>query len=101
MNYYLQVYYFSTNNEPTGYMWFTVDPSAPSYVLGDANGDGKVNVTDIVEMVNYILGKPSANFNKAAADVNGDGEVNVTDIVSVVSVILASEASAAELSIDD
>jgi hypothetical protein len=82
-------------------MWFTVDPSAPSYVPGDANGDGKVNVTDIVEMVNYILGKPSANFNKAAADVNGDGEVNVTDIVSVVSVILASEASAAELNIDD
>ncbi len=101
VNYYLQVYYFSTNNEPTGYMWFTVDPSAPSYVPGDANGDGKVNVTDIVEMVNYILGKPSANFNKAAADVNGDGEVNVTDIVSVVSVILASDASAAELNIDD
>jgi len=58
-------------------------------IAGDANGDGAVNVTDIVEMVNYILGKPSANFNKEAADVNGDGEVNVTDVVKVVNIILS------------
>jgi len=59
---------------------------------GDANGDGLVNVTDIVEIVNDILGHPSAKFNKAAADVNGDGVVNVTDIVSVVNIILSSNA---------
>jgi len=63
-----------------------------SIIPGDANGDGNVNVTDIVEIVNYILGHPSAKFNKAAADVNGDGEVNVTDIVSVVNIILSSNA---------
>jgi len=50
-----------------------------------------------VEMVNYILGKPSANFNKEAADVNSDGEVNVTDIVSVVNIILSNPVTAREL----
>ncbi|MBP3776816.1 MAG: leucine-rich repeat protein, partial [Prevotella sp.] len=59
---------------------------------GDANGDGVVNVTDIVEIVNDILGHPSAKFDKTAADVNGDGVVNVTDIVSVVNIILSSNA---------
>ena len=58
-------------------------------IPGDANGDGEVNVSDIVEIVNDIMGKPSAKFVKAAADVNGDGEVNVTDIVQVVNIIMA------------
>ncbi len=58
--------------------------------VGDANGDGQVNVADIVEIVNCILGRASEKFNDKAADVNGDGEVNVTDIVSVVSIILSS-----------
>ena len=67
----------------------TMDVSA---IPGDANGDGVVNVTDIVEIVNAILGHPSDKFNEEAADVNGDGVVNVTDIVSVVNIILSSNA---------
>ena len=63
-------------------------------IKGDANGDGEVNVSDIVEIVNYIMGKPSANFVQAAADLNGDGEINVTDIVKVVSIIMDTNSSA-------
>ena len=55
---------------------------------GDANGDGVVNVSDIVLTVNYIMGKNPANFNKDAADLTGDGEVNVTDIVKMVNIIM-------------
>lgn len=60
-------------------------------IKGDANGDTKVNVSDIVEMVNYILGKPSAKFNAIAADVSEDGTVNVTDIVRVVTIIMTAD----------
>ena len=67
----------------------------PVVVLGDANGDGLVNVTDIVATVNYIMEKPSDGFNKEAADLNGDGVVNVTDIVMMVKIIM--EASAREM----
>ena len=66
-------------------------------IKGDANGDGEVNVSDIVEIVNYIMGKPSANFVQAAADLNGDGEVNVTDIVKVVSIIMSTNSNSASL----
>jgi hypothetical protein len=59
-------------------------------IAGDANNDGEVNVSDIQEIVNYIMGKPSANFKQAAADLNGDGEINVTDIVKVVSIIIGN-----------
>ena len=62
---------------------------------GDANHDGLVNVTDIVEIVNYILGRPSSRFHFDSSDVNDDGNVNVTDIVLVVSIILSGDNSAA------
>ena len=68
-----------------------------SIILGDANGDGEVNVSDIVEIVNYIMGKPSAIFVQAAADLNSDGEINVTDIVKVVSIIMDTNSSNAPL----
>lgn len=67
-------------------------------IKGDANGDGEVNVSDIVEIVNYIMNKPSDKFVFAAADVNEDGEVNVTDIVKVVSIIMSANSSQAKMS---
>ena len=62
------------------------------FISGDANGDGLVNVTDIVATVNYIMEKPSEGFNKTAADLNGDGEINVTDIVKMVSIIMSGDS---------
>ncbi len=62
--------------------------------IGDANGDGVVNVADAVSLVNYILQKPSENFVLAAADVNGDNLINVADVVSIVKLILGQSSSA-------
>ena len=62
-------------------------------IMGDANDDGEVNVTDIVEMVNSIMNRPSERFVEAAADMNGDGEVNVTDIVLVVNFIMTNNGN--------
>ena len=57
---------------------------AAAYIPGDANGDGEVNMSDAVAIVNYILGNPSQSFNFNAADVNGDGKVTISDAVGVV-----------------
>ena len=64
----------------------------PATIPGDVNGDGLVNVTDIVATVNYIMEKPSDNFNEEAADLNGDCSINVTDIVKMVSIIMSVSA---------
>ncbi|MBQ8153991.1 MAG: hypothetical protein IJ069_09995 [Prevotella sp.] len=55
---------------------------------GDVNSDGKVDVTDIVEMVNYIMGRPSTNFCEQSADVNKDNVINIADIIQIVNIIL-------------
>lgn len=59
---------------------------------GDANGDGSIDVTDIVSIANAILGRPSSSFDAAAADVNGDSSVDVTDIVVVANIILNQQS---------
>ena len=56
-------------------------------ILGDANGDGVVNVADIVEVNNYILGQPSATFNISNADTNYDGIVDYKDVERLTSII--------------
>ena len=57
-------------------------------LLGDANGDGAVNVSDAVLVVNYILGGDCPEIVFVNADVNGDGTLNVSDAVGIVSIIL-------------
>ena len=57
-------------------------------ILGDANGDGVVDVADVVAIVNYILEKPAENFNFKDADVNGDEVIDAADVVGVVNIIL-------------
>ena len=55
---------------------------------GDVNGDGTLNVLDVVSIVQFVLGSGSVDF-ECAADFNGDLIVNVLDIVSLVNEILA------------
>jgi hypothetical protein len=62
-----------------------------SILLGDVNGDGIVNVTDVVCLVSYILGSNATDIILEAADVNGDGDINITDAVGITNIILTSE----------
>ncbi len=57
---------------------------------GDFNQDGVVNILDVVQMVNYVLGdgeEPDQN-QILSGDMNGDGIINVLDVVSLVQEIL-------------
>ena len=54
-----------------------------AFILGDANDDGVVDVSDVVATAQYILGYNPNPFNPDAADMNGDGEITVTDAVLI------------------
>jgi Zn-dependent metalloprotease len=56
---------------------------------GDANGDGQVNVLDVVRTVNIALGRVQpTDEERYAADANGDGVINVLDVVRIVNMAL-------------
>lgn len=56
----------------------------PEPTKGDANGDGKIDMSDAIDIVNAILGKTPEGFSDKAADVNGDGKVDMGDVMYVV-----------------
>jgi hypothetical protein len=58
------------------------------FLLGDINGDGKVDVSDYIGVANHILGVPQDGFNEKAADVNGDNKIDVSDYIGVANIIL-------------
>ena len=60
--------------------------------LGDVNGDGVVNVTDVTMLVNHILGMEDEGFNVENADVTRDGDVTVTDVTALVNLILGGNS---------
>ena len=54
---------------------------------GDVTGDGVLNILDIVQVANYILGTGTPDY-ACAADMNADGNVNILDIVQLANAIL-------------
>jgi uncharacterized repeat protein (TIGR01451 family) len=51
------------------------------FLRGDAYRDGKLNVSDVIYIINYLFKNGPPPTPVEAADVNCDGKVNVTDVV--------------------
>ncbi len=62
------------------------------FTKGDVNHDRKVDVVDVMLIVDHILGKDDGDkFHASEADVDGNTTINVTDAMSVVGIILRKE----------
>ena len=66
-----------------------------STIRGDVNGDYTVDITDVLVIVDNILGRPNRIFLFANADIDKDGTVNITDALNVVNIILDRKTSEA------
>jgi hypothetical protein len=54
------------------------------YHLGDVNGDGKINVTDISKAAAHVKGKKRMSGDALiCADINSDGIVNISDVIRI------------------
>ena len=59
----------------------TVTERTTARTPGDADGDGAVDLKDIVQIARYLAGGWDAVIDLINSDVNGDGEVNLKDVV--------------------
>ena len=75
-------------NEQT--LTFVIPLSDAVFIPGDVNQDEIINILDIVQLVNIILGNAPSNSEIAAGDLNGDEIINVLDIILIVNIILNS-----------
>ena len=59
------------------------------FLPGDLNFDGQNSISDIVILVNIIIGEITPiEAQYETADVNGDSQINVQDLITLINLIL-------------
>lgn len=96
IQYYYKYKVLRTSFEETDYSK-SVSTKLLTASLGDSNGDNAINVLDVVNTVDYILGNNPTPYIDYATDVNSDSAINVLDIVGIVDLILNPSTSSARL----
>ncbi len=66
------------------------------HIGGDANGDGKVNMLDVVTMLRYISGDTTGS-RRDSVDTNNDGSVNLLDAMLIIKHILGEDVGLGKL----
>jgi len=81
---------YSEDHVDADYAHIDGGTSNPGYLtlklaMGDANGDGNINIADAVATVTNILGQPTeAAFYQYAADMNTDQVIDIFDVTLIV-----------------
>ena len=83
---------FDANHTDAEYAHIDGGPSNPGYltaaiVRGDVNGDGFVNITDVILLINAVSSSNFSGINTANANVNNDSEVNITDVILLINYV--------------
>ncbi len=68
--------------------WVFIVSSSESANPYDVNQDGKVDISDIVAVINTIAGD---NTYKSTSDTNGDKKTDISDIVAIINAIAAGD----------
>ena len=55
--------------------------------MGDVNMDGSVGITDVTDLIDYLLASGTV-IDEAAADVSGDNKVGVSDVTALIDLLL-------------
>ena len=79
---------YGTKNEycsvaPWDYFYRIIEMSPQGGINGDVNGDGVVDISDVVAIISHKAGTESTD----RADVNCDGVVDISDIVAAINII--------------
>ena len=58
-------------------------------LIGDLNFDGQLNILDVMQLINFILGNSEFTDDQyPLADINLDETINILDVVQLVNIIL-------------
>lgn len=58
------------------------------FIVGDANGDGRVSISDVSALASYLLSRDADGVVLDAMDANGDGRVSITDVSALANTLL-------------
>ena len=58
--------------------------------IGDVNCDGFVNISDVTDLIDYLLSSDGNGISKTNADCDKDGSVNIADVTTLIDYLLGS-----------
>ena len=61
------------------------------YIDGDVNCDGKVNIADVADLINYLLSGDDSGINILAADSDENGQVKIADVTTLINYLLSGQ----------
>ena len=59
-------------------------------LVGDVNSDGIVNISDVTQLIDYLLGADASTVDVVAADVSVDGVINISDVTLLIDMLLGA-----------
>ena len=92
INFYLSSLAANHNHSTSGDHTYTqvITMSYNDVVLGDLDGNGAINILDVVMLVNIVLGAlDPTSQQEISADLTADNTINILDVVQLVNMILS------------
>ena len=87
---------YDANHTDAEYAHVDGGPSDPGYfsshvtfLRGDVNDDGSVNIADVTALIDYLLSGDASAINLAGADCNQDGSINISDVTALIDHLLS------------
>ena len=62
---------------------------APSYMRGDVDNNGEVNIADVTALIDYLLSGNDTGVNLDASDTNLDTQVTIVDVTRLIDYLLS------------
>ena len=82
--YYVRIY---RNNGNGGYRLTYNGPT----ITGDVDGDNRVTISDVTDLIDHLLGAYDPSFAIGDADVDGDGRITISDVTELIDMLLTAE----------
>lgn len=57
---------------------------------GDVDGNGIVNIADVMVMVNYLVGQSVAFFDQLQGDLDHDELITIADVILLVNIVVGN-----------
>ena len=60
-----------------------------TFIRGDVNSDGKVDIADVTALTNYLLSHDATGVNLEAANCNEDDTISIADVTALINYLLS------------
>ena len=101
MNYRLKRTFFSI----LSFLSIFLVVSSPSFtdnvkvIPGDVNGDQEVNISDVADIIDVLLGNNVDDLMYKRSDVDGNGKVNIDDLSELIDLVLTGNSISISISL--